>query len=77
MANIYWYQCKKCNLLIKKDSYPRTTNCPSGGFHNWNKLGEFGFVNYQCRKCAMTLQTKSFPGTVNCSSGGFHNWVKL
>ena len=34
------YQCKKCGAVVygKKNSWPRTFGCPSGGQHSWNKL---------------------------------------
>lgn len=39
---INWYQCKKCETLIKQDASPKSSGCPQGSFHDWNKLGELG-----------------------------------
>ena len=33
-----WYQCKKCETLIKQDASPKNAGCPKGSFHDWKKL---------------------------------------
>lgn len=74
---INWYQCRKCDTLIKKDSTPSTSGCTKASFHSWTKLGEIGDINYQCRKCGITIQCKSTPSTSGCSAASFHSWQKL
>ena len=71
------YQCKKCRTHLQKASRPSTSNCPSGGVHNWTDLGNVGSDNYQCKKCSLLVKSKSRPSTSNCTSGGVHNWSKL
>ena len=75
--SIYWYQCKNCETLIKKDSSPNTSNCPEASFHSWTKLAEVGELNYTCKHCGTTLQAKSMPNTSNCPRHSFHSWTKL
>ena len=47
---LYWFQCKKCVTLIKKDSSPSSSGCPKGSLHDWHKLAEVGDTNFQCKK---------------------------
>jgi predicted nucleic acid-binding Zn-ribbon protein len=72
-----WYQCKKCEALIKQGSSPSSSGCPKGGSHDWSKLAEVGDTNYQCKKCTALIQTKSFPSSSGCPKGGSHDWKKL
>jgi len=72
-----WYQCKKCETLIKKDSTPNYSGCPKGSNHDWNKLGEIGDTNYQCKKCGITIQAKANPSYSGCPKGSNHDWKKL
>ena len=74
---LYWFQCKKCETLIKKDSSPSSSSCPKGSFHEWHKLAEVGDTNFQCKKCAATIQAKSSPSSSGCPRGSFHDWKKL
>jgi predicted nucleic acid-binding Zn-ribbon protein len=74
---LYWFQCTKCETLIKKDSSPNSSGCPSGHFHDWKKLAEIGDTNYQCKKCGTTIQAKASPSSSGCPSGHFHDWKKL
>ena len=71
------YQCRKCSVLVQKDSTPSTLGCPSGGSHNWDNLGQVGSNNYQCRKCSTLVKSNSTPSTLGCPSSGSHNWTKL
>jgi rubrerythrin len=32
------YMCKKCGVLVKSNSTPQSSTCPSGGTHTWRKL---------------------------------------
>lgn len=75
--SLNWYQCKKCETLIKQDSTPKNGGCPKGSFHDWHKLGEVGTKNYLCKKCGASIQTDSSPKTGGCPSGSFHDWKKL
>jgi predicted Zn-ribbon and HTH transcriptional regulator len=72
-----WFQCKKCAMLIKKDSLPNPSACPKGNLHYWHKLAEVGETNYQCRKCGATIQAKSSPSSFACPNGSLHDWRKL
>ena len=77
---INWYQCNRCDTLIKKDSTPSTSGCSKAGnhCHSWTKLGEIGDINYQCVKCGTTIQCRSTPSTSGCSSSNHcHSWQKL
>ena len=74
---IYWFQCKKCEALIKKDSSPSSSGCPKGSYHDWHKLAEVGDTNYQCKKCGATIQAKSSPSSSGCPSASYHDWKKL
>ncbi|MDR0605101.1 MAG: hypothetical protein LBG80_12435 [Bacteroidales bacterium] len=71
------YQCKKCGTLLQNERTPSSLNCPSGGLHQWNDLGEIGTDAYQCRKCALLVKSKRRPSSFNCTSGGLHQWNKL
>lgn len=71
------YQCTKCKTHLQNDSQPSVYNCPGGGMHQWNNLGDVGGINYQCKKCALLVQSKSQPSVYNCPSGGMHQWSKL
>lgn len=71
---INWYQCKKCETLIKQDASPKSAGCPKGSFHDWNKLGELGTKNYLCKKCGTNIQTDSTPKSAGCPNGSFHDW---
>ena len=73
----YWYQCKNCSTLIKKDSSPSISGCPKGSSHDWKKLAEIGDTNYQCKNCGTLIQAKSSPSISGCPSGSSHNWKKL
>ena len=36
VGKTYIYQCKKCNLTVRKDSYGSPSgSCPKGGSHDW------------------------------------------
>ena len=48
--SLNWYQCKKCETLVKKDSSPSSLACPKGSMHDWKKLGEVGDKDYLCKK---------------------------
>jgi predicted RNA-binding Zn-ribbon protein involved in translation (DUF1610 family) len=71
------YLCKKCATLVKSDKKPISFNCPSGGNHQWNDLGEVGTTNYQCQKCGLLLKSQKKPISFNCPSGGNHQWTQL
>lgn len=71
------FQCKKCTTLLTSESTPNSLHCPSGGLHNWSKLGDIGPNNYQCKKCATLVKSKSIPSSLNCPSGSMHSWSKL
>lgn len=75
--SINWYQCKKCSTLIKQDSQPKNSGCPSSSFHDWYKLAEIGDKNFQCKKCGTTIQANSTPKNSGCPNGSFHDWRKL
>jgi len=75
--SVNWYQCKKCEALIKKDSSPSNSGCPKGSFHDWHKLGEIGDINFQCKKCGALIQAKSSPSNSGCPASSFHDWKKL
>ena len=32
------YQCKKCGILLYGSKSPNALDCPSGGYHQWNKI---------------------------------------
>lgn len=74
---LHWFQCTKCETLIKNDSSPRSSGCPKGSFHDWNKLAEVGDKNYLCKKCGTTIQADSSPRSSGCPNGSFHDWRKL
>ena len=74
---LYWYQCKKCETLIKKDSSPSSIGCPKGSLHDWKKLAEVGDINYQCKKCGATIQAKANPSSIGCPNASLHDWKKL
>ena len=71
------FQCSKCGTLLNSNSTPRTDKCPSGGLHDWRKLGDVGNTPYQCRKCGTLVKSNSIPRTDKCPSGGLHDWRKL
>ena len=72
-----WFQCPKCNTLVKQDSNPSALHCPAGSTHQWHNLGELGANNYQCKKCGTLVQCKSNPSALHCPSGSTHQWHKL
>ena len=74
---IYWFQCKKCEALIKKDGYPNSSGCPKGSGHLWTQLAEIGDVNFQCKKCGALIQAKSNPNSSGCPKGSGHTWTRL
>ena len=74
---ISWYQCEKCETLIKNDSTPKSPGCPKGHQHDWNKLAEVGDKNYLCKKCGATIQANSSPKAPGCPRGHQHDWRKL
>ena len=74
---LHWFQCEKCETLIKNDSSPRSSGCPSGHQHDWHKLAEVGDKNYLCKKCGTTIQADSNPRSSGCPNGSFHDWRKL
>ncbi|MFN4075518.1 hypothetical protein EIZ47_10860 [Chryseobacterium lacus] len=75
--SLNWYQCKKCETLVKKDSSPSSLGCPKGSMHDWKKLGEVGDKDYLCKKCGTHIQTKSSPSSLGCPQGSMHDWKKL
>ena len=43
MQNPIWppmknHQCKKCGILLYASKSPNAFDCPSGGYHLWNKM---------------------------------------
>lgn len=72
-----WYQCKKCETLLKNTVSPRSNGCPSGGQHDWNRLGEVGNTDYLCKKCSTHIQTDKSPRSNGCLKGGQHDWKRL
>ncbi len=73
----YWFCCKKCTQVIKKDTSPNTSGCSKASYHEWIKIGEFGEINYSCKKCGLIVQTKNAPNTSGCSSSSYHEWHRL
>ncbi|MCQ2307416.1 MAG: hypothetical protein MJ000_07625 [Bacteroidales bacterium] len=71
------YQCKKCGTLIQSEKTPSSFNCPKGGMHQWQDLGEVGTDTYQCKKCGLIVNSKKTPSSFGCTSGGMHQWNKL
>lgn len=74
---IAWYNCSKCGTAIKKDGYPNSSGCPSGGSHLWQELAIVGDKNYQCRNCGILIQTRSSPSFQGCTGGRSHSWSQL
>ena len=72
-----WYQCNNCGIVIKKESTPNSSGCPSASSHYWKRLGEVGDTNYCCKYCGTVVQTKSTPNTSGCQKGSSHYWKKL
>ena len=77
IMSIKWFQCQKCNTLIKQDSTPSSLHCSAGSTHSWHNLGELGSFNYQCKKCGTTVQCKNLPSSLYCPTGATHSWHKL
>jgi predicted nucleic acid-binding Zn-ribbon protein len=75
--SLYWFQCEKCETLIKNDSTPRLNGCPEGHSHDWNKIGEVGDRNFQCKKCGIVVQIDSTPRLNGCPKGHSHDWKKM
>ena len=75
--SLNWYQCKKCETLIKQDSSPKNAGCPEGSYHEWSNLGEFGEKNYLCKKCSASVQVNTTPKSAGCPEGSYHDWKKL
>lgn len=71
------YQCRRCGVVVKKDSMPTSSGCPSGGSHSWTNLGKVGSRMYQCRKCGTAVETDSMPSSSGCPDGGSHSWTRL
>ncbi|HNZ48849.1 MAG TPA: hypothetical protein PLY90_01755 [Candidatus Hydrogenedentes bacterium] len=69
--------CSKCSTKVESPSQPNGSNCPSGGMHRWNNLGEVGDTVYLCDKCSIKVKSKSRPNGSNCPAGGMHHWNKL
>ena len=71
------YQCRKCGLVVQKESTPGQQGCQNAPYHSWVTLGDVGPVTYQCRKCGITVESKGQPGTQGCQSASYHSWAKL
>jgi DNA-directed RNA polymerase subunit RPC12/RpoP len=69
--------CHKCSTKVSATSRPNSSNCPEGGQHHWNNLGEVGDVVFLCDKCSVKVKSKSRPNSSNCPSGGQHRWNRL
>ncbi len=76
-AKLSLYFCSKCETVVKKEQTPNSINCPTGGTHNWSKVGELGAIPYLCKKCSTLVYLENTPATLNCSKGGTHKWNKL
>lgn len=71
------YFCKKCQTFITNERQPNSNGCPSGGYHQWIDLGEYGDNRFQCRKCGLIIYSRINPRSNDCPSGGHHLWNKL
>jgi DNA-directed RNA polymerase subunit RPC12/RpoP len=72
------YLCGKCKALIStNNNAPEFAECPKGGLHRWNDLGEVGTHNYQCKRCGTSVKSKDTPNMYNCPSGSLHDWKYL
>jgi len=74
---LYWYQCKNCRTLIKKESSPNTSFCPASSYHDWKRLAEVGDITYQCKNCGASIRAKSSPSTSFCPNASYHSWIRL
>lgn len=69
--------CNKCSTKVQSPSRPNSSNCPEGGQHRWNDLGEVGETVFLCSKCSTKVKSKSRPNSSNCPDGGQHRWNRL
>ncbi len=74
----YVFLCEKCaGVQVAPIGCAKEFNCPAGGMHRLQRIGEEGDENYVCSKCRATISItarQAGPGSHPCPGGGFHSW---
>lgn len=71
------YQCRKCGLVVQKETTPSAAGCQVASLHSWNSLGDVGPDTYHCKKCGTLIKSKGRPCAGGCPDGNNHNWLKI
>jgi uncharacterized protein YgiM (DUF1202 family) len=73
----YWYQCRHCQVAVRRESEPNSMGCFNAPDHNWTEIAEYGKQRYFCTKCQLAINTKGVPIGADCPQGDGHAWELL
>jgi hypothetical protein len=72
----FWYHCKHCAALVKKDTEPNSHGCAKSLNHKWTQLAEVGQHKYICKNCSVSIHAKMDPSDHGCPESTLHRWIK-